>query len=199
MIDTPLALPPRYDPILRIVAATSYITTCGFLASQIYAPFRVPEDLRFAVIIWLLSIGDVAVVCWLLRPAVAHIAYAMRLGRANGTPPAMSSELAVPHFAGRRRVWGMCGTFAACCWTIAAAADGASAGGVLDLHRGALVMFTFVACQGGTVALVVRLAGPALLELNDVYELACRHAVTEANVNGTTVRMPLHPVRSVGE
>lgn len=186
-----MPLPPRYDHALAAGAAIGYGALGGFILTQLDPALRVSATARFSIALWCLQIAGTATICWLLRPHVAHLAYAMRVGRAVSTLPDAPDIDPRAGIAARRWMWGTCGTLGCCFWTLAGAIDLGAATGKLNLHHGNLSLATMLLCQLGAVCEVVRLVGPALAEVDDVYRAARAHARDE---EGAVIHLHHHPV-----
>lgn len=175
-----LPLPPRYDAALATGAILGYGGLGAFLLTQLHPALRVSGDTRFAIILWCVAISGPGAICWLLRPHITHLAYAMRLGRALAALPAAPDlppgDLPPSRsIAGRRWIWGSSGTLGACAWTLAAAIDIGVATDRLNLHHANLAITTMLLCQIGAVCETVRIVGPSLAAVDDVYRLSHQH------------------------
>ena len=165
-------LPPRYDAAL---AAGAIIGSCGlvtFIATQLDPGLRVSSDAQFDIVLWCLTIAIPSGTCWLLRPHIRHLAYAMRLGRAMRMLPDAPPVNPRRSIGARRWLWGSCGTIGACLWTLAAAIDLGAATGYLEIHGALLGIASLMLCQIGQACEVVRVMGPSLASVDDVYRVA---------------------------
>lgn len=189
-MDAAPPIPPRYTSALAATALLSYGALAVFLATQAFPVLRVGSDLRFAISLWFLAFSGPAAICWALRPKIDHIVYVMRLGRALKSLPEPGGAPPRLHLAARRAVWASAGTFGACCWAMAAAIDIGVATGKVDLHGANLCMTSLILCQLGAVAGVVRIVGPALAEIDAVYQTARAHATPHHTGPGTVTQLP---------
>jgi len=170
--------PSHYDRCLAAGAATGSGGLAVFIITQLVPAFRVSAEARFAIILWCGTISGPGALCSLLRPHVAHLGYAMRLGWTQlPEAPDIEPRRSV---ATRRRMWGIYGTLGCCLWTLAAAIDLGAFTGKLNLHHGNLDVTTMLLCQIGAVCVVVRIVGPALAAVDDVYCAARAHAHNDA-------------------
>lgn len=182
-----LPLPPRFDHALAAGAILGYGGLLVFIVTQLDSDLRVSADAQFNIVLWCIAISGPAAICWLLRPHIAHLAYAMRLGRALHMLPDAPPVNPRRSIAARRWMWGTCGTAGACVWTLAAAIDIGSATGLVNLHGLRLSMASLLLCQVGAVCEVVRIMGPSLAAVDDVYQLAHDHEPTTIHVDAHVV------------
>lgn len=175
--EAPTPLSPRYDITLAVGAILGYGGLTAFLITQLDPALRIDGDVRYAIAIWCICLGGVSSLSWLLRPRVAHVAYALVLGRALAALPDVPDldETEQPpraFLAGRRWFWSSCGTIGACAWTLGAAIDITAGTGRLDVAGANLAIATLVLCHVGVLCETVRFVGPSLAAVDDVYELA---------------------------
>jgi hypothetical protein len=169
--DTPL--PPRYDTILVAAAILGYGGVAAFIATQIVPALRIGGDQRYAIAMWLLALSGPSTMCWVLRPRAIHLAYGMRVGRALALLPGRPEVN--PRWAAlatRRWIWHTCGPIGLAAFAASGAIDIASAIGALDLRGPNLDVVTLLLCQMGCVCAVIRVLGPELAAVDDIYELA---------------------------
>jgi hypothetical protein len=179
-------LSPRYYHSLAAGAAVGNTSLIIFMLTQIDPALRVTTDARFTIVIWCMTLAWTAGICWLLHPHGAHLAYALRLGRAHGALPAPPDTEPRRGLPARRWVWAACGTTGACVWTLAAAVDIASGAGRVDLYHANLDLTTLLLCQFGAACEIVRILGPSLAAVDDVYRAARVYA---RDGGGTVVQM----------
>lgn len=169
----PLPLPPQYDAVLAAGAVLGYGGLAAFLLTQTDAGLRVGWEVTFGFLVWCLSISAPAAICWMARPQITHVTYAMRLALAlDALPDAPHIVPPRASFAARHWVWGSCGMIGACAWTLGAAMDVGAATGRLLLAAHALNAATMVLGQLGAVAISVRIMGPSLAAVDDIYRAA---------------------------
>lgn len=179
MDETPnLAASPRqYDIYFAVSAVVCYLALSVFSATQADEALRVPADLRFCVIFWLLVLGGINAMCWMARPHLVHVMFVYEIGRnlradvAPRLPDDRPTQMAV-----RRALWKTCAVLTACGFTLTAAIDIGVAVGKVNLHGQNLDIVTAVVLGISAVTAVTRMVGPNLSEIDEVYQAARSHA-----------------------
>lgn len=174
-VHEPPSLPPRYDAVLAAGAIIGYGGALVFLITQHIPGLRVTnDDVRFSIGLWCLAVSGPSAVCWVLRPRLIHLAYAMRLGLSFAGLPDAPDITPRRAFVARRWMWCSCGTIGACVWTLAAGLDIGAFTGKLSIHGVDLDISTLLLCQLGAVCECVRILGPSLAAVDEVYQAARR-------------------------
>lgn len=191
----PGAVPRRFDVYLGATAALAPMLIALFMLTQAVTALRVDGDARFEVVLWLVEIEGVAAISFFVRPCIAHVRYAMNIGLDRGASYPAPAEDHPRQLAVRRVAWRLATAAAVAFWSATVAIEAASDTGALDLHGSNLFTVVEVTSAAATVGALVRLIGPGLTELDDVFRAACDYARRCMLPSQRRAQSPLRPER----